>query len=103
MIYNSTKLKKDHKQKGLMFVDINITGQMSVPVYMGTYNLFISKKVVGKLGLSISKSTKKIKTMNSKSVSIVGAAQLVELQINEWKGKKDFEVIHLDDYDSCLV
>lgn len=55
-------------------------------VDIGAFDLFISEKVVGKLGGS-SKSTRNIKTINSKEVSIVGIAQGVELQINKWKGK----------------
>lgn len=67
MILNYAKVKRDHKQKQLMFMDINIAGQRrSALVYMGTFNLFRSKKAVGKLGLSISISTKRIKTVNSK-------------------------------------
>lgn len=55
-----------------------------------------------KLGLSIRKLTKKIKMVNSNEVSIVGVAQGLELQIDEWKGKEDLEVIHLNDYEFVL-
>ncbi|KAH1082109.1 hypothetical protein J1N35_021870 [Gossypium stocksii] len=48
------------------------------------------------------KSTNKIKTINSKEVLTVGITQGIELQIGQWKGKKGFEVIHLDDYDFVL-
>lgn len=41
--------------------------------------MFILEKVGGKLGLLVSKSTKKSKTVNSKEVSTVGVAQGVEL------------------------
>ncbi|KAH1038612.1 hypothetical protein J1N35_040355 [Gossypium stocksii] len=44
----------------------------SVVVDTGMSNLFISEKVMGKLGLSISKLTKKIKTINFKEISTVG-------------------------------
>ncbi|KAH1032115.1 hypothetical protein J1N35_044289 [Gossypium stocksii] len=47
-------------------------------------------------------STKKIKIVNSKEVPTVGVAQRVELHISQWKGKEDFEVIHLDDYNFVI-
>ncbi|KAH1031912.1 hypothetical protein J1N35_044086 [Gossypium stocksii] len=32
----------------------------------------------------------------------MGVVRNVELQIGKWKGKEDFEVIHIDDYDYVL-
>ncbi|MBA0800486.1 hypothetical protein Gohar_010915, partial [Gossypium harknessii] len=61
---NSMVLFRKNKdgEEGLMFVDINIAGpKWSALVDMGASNLFISKKVENKLGLSIGKSNKKIK------------------------------------------
>ncbi|PPR97844.1 hypothetical protein GOBAR_AA22819 [Gossypium barbadense] len=75
-----------------MFVDINIVGQKrSAFVDAGASDLFISKKVEEKLGLSIKKSNRKIKTVNSEEALTVGVVRNVELQISEWNGKKDFE------------
>ncbi|KAH1108249.1 hypothetical protein J1N35_012017 [Gossypium stocksii] len=48
------------------------------------------------------KLNKKIKKVKSEKVSAMGVAQGAELQIGEWKGKKNFEVIHLNDYDFVL-
>ncbi|PPR92863.1 hypothetical protein GOBAR_AA27813 [Gossypium barbadense] len=79
-----------------MFVDINIASQkQSTLIDTGASDLFISEKAAKKLGLSIRKSNKKIKTVNSEEAP----TRNVELQIGEWKGKEDFEVIQLDDYD----
>ncbi|KAH1038819.1 hypothetical protein J1N35_040562, partial [Gossypium stocksii] len=58
---------------------------------MGALDLCISDKFVGKIGFHVSKSTKTIKTVNSEEVSTVRVAHKVEPQINEWKGKEDFE------------
>ncbi|MBA0754081.1 hypothetical protein Gogos_021084 [Gossypium gossypioides] len=92
--------KKKNSNEGLMLVDINIAGQKrSGLVDTGVSNLFISKKAAKKLGLSIRKSNKKIKTVNSDEAPTVGVVQNVELQIDEWKGKEEFKVIQLDDYD----
>ncbi|MBA0735901.1 hypothetical protein Gogos_019702, partial [Gossypium gossypioides] len=95
--------KKRNGGEGLIFVDINITGQKrSALVDTRASDLFISKKAVGKLGLSIKKSNRKIKTINSEETPTVGVVRDVELQISEWKGKEEFEVIQLDDYDYVL-
>lgn len=63
MILNFAEAKKDYKHKRLIFVDINITGRMSAFVDSGASDLFILDKIVGKLGLSISKSAKKIRLL----------------------------------------
>lgn len=64
--------------------------------------MFISKKAAKKLGLLITKSNRKIKMVNSEKAPTVRVVRNVELQIGEWKGNKDFEVIQLDDYDYVL-
>ncbi|MBA0756605.1 hypothetical protein Gogos_020935 [Gossypium gossypioides] len=95
--------KKRNGEEGLMFMDINIAGQKrSALIDSRASYLVISKKAAKKLGPSIKKSNKKIKTVNSQEASTVGVVHNVELQIGEWKGKEDFEVIQLDDYD-CLL
>ncbi|MFQ6654204.1 hypothetical protein Gotur_025282 [Gossypium turneri] len=94
--------KKRNGEEGLMFVDINIAGQKwSALIDTGVSDLFISKKTA-KLGLLIKKSNKKIKTVNFEEAPTVGVVYNVELQITEWKGKEDFEVIQLEDYDYVL-
>ncbi|MBA0756335.1 hypothetical protein Gogos_005458 [Gossypium gossypioides] len=95
--------KKRNGGEGLIFVDINIAGQKrSVLVDTRASDLFISKKATRKLGLLIKKLNRKIKTVNSKEALTVGVVHNVELQIGEWKGKEEFEVIQLDDYDYVL-
>ncbi|MBA0761884.1 hypothetical protein Gotri_024461 [Gossypium trilobum] len=85
--------KKRNGEEGLMFVDINIVGQKrSALIDMGASDLFISKKAAKKLGLSIKKSNKEIKTVNSEEALTMGVVRNVELQISEWKSNKDFEV-----------
>lgn len=52
MILNSIKVKRNCKQKGLMFININIAGRRkSALIDTGVSDLFISKKIVGKIGL----------------------------------------------------
>ncbi|MBA0754908.1 hypothetical protein Gogos_019856, partial [Gossypium gossypioides] len=94
---------KRNGKKRLMFVDINIVGQKrSALIDTEASDLFISEKATRKLGLSIKKSNRKIKTVNFEEAPTMGVVQNVELQISEWKGKEDFEVIQLDDYDYVL-
>ncbi|MBA0737295.1 hypothetical protein Gogos_010765 [Gossypium gossypioides] len=95
--------KKRDENEGLMFVDINIAGQKrSALVDMGALDLFILEKTAKKLGLLIKKSNRKIKMINSEEAPTVGVVRNVELQIDKWKGKEEFEVIKLDDYDYVL-
>ncbi|MFQ6645861.1 hypothetical protein Gotur_019383 [Gossypium turneri] len=71
--------KKRNGKEGLMFIDINIAGQnWSALIDTGASDLFISEKDARKL------------------------VHNMELQIGKWKGKEDFEVIQLDDYDYVL-
>ncbi|KAH1091990.1 hypothetical protein J1N35_019247 [Gossypium stocksii] len=97
-----TPAKRNNRQVELMFVNINTASRRSALVDKRASDLFISKKVTGKIGILIIKLTKKIKMVNFKEVLIVVIAQKVELQISEWKSKEDFKVIHLDDYDIVL-
>ncbi|MBA0756274.1 hypothetical protein Gogos_021269 [Gossypium gossypioides] len=95
--------KKMNGGERLMFVDINITGQKrSALVNTRVSDLFISEKATRQLGLSIKKSNRKIKTVNSEDAPTVGVVRNVELQIREWKGNEEFKVIQLDDYDYVL-
>ncbi|MBA0552678.1 hypothetical protein Golob_023461, partial [Gossypium lobatum] len=62
-----------------MFVDINIVGQKrSALIDMEASNLFISKKATKKLGLSIKKSNKKIKTVNSEEAPTIRVVRNVK-------------------------
>ncbi|MBA0723113.1 hypothetical protein Golax_003722, partial [Gossypium laxum] len=62
--------------KGLMFVDINIAGQKrSALIDMGALDLFMSKKAVKKVGLSIRRSNKKIKVATSEKAPTVGVVR----------------------------
>lgn len=90
MVLNYAKAIRDLKKKRLMFVDVNIISRRSTLVDTRAFDLFISEKAVGKLGLLVSKSIKRTKTVNFKKVSTLSVTQGVELQIDQWKGKDDF-------------
>ncbi|MBA0552318.1 hypothetical protein Golob_023142, partial [Gossypium lobatum] len=70
---------KRNGEEGLMFVDINIVGEKrSALIDTGASDLFMSEKATKKLGLSIKKLNKKIKTVNSDEALIVGVVHNVE-------------------------
>ncbi|MFQ6650418.1 hypothetical protein Gotur_022873 [Gossypium turneri] len=76
--------KRRNGREGLMFVDINIACQKrSALIDTGASDLFISEKAARKLGLSIKKSNRKIKTVNFEESPTVGVVRDVELQIGE--------------------
>ncbi|KAH1047201.1 hypothetical protein J1N35_037985 [Gossypium stocksii] len=65
--------KEGSQVERINIVDINIANQMRNAFFdMVAYNLFISEKAMGKLGLSVSKLTKKINIINFKEVTTVG-------------------------------
>ncbi|GMJ10676.1 hypothetical protein HRI_004736800 [Hibiscus trionum] len=65
--------KKGNKKKGLMFVDITVTGQkLSALVDTGASELFISEQAAKKLGLCVEKASGFIKTVYSKEAPIAG-------------------------------
>ncbi|MBA0573776.1 hypothetical protein Golob_001033 [Gossypium lobatum] len=79
-------------EEGLMFVHINIVGQKrSALVDTRALDLFISEKAAKKLSLSIRKSNKNIKTVNSEEAPTVGVVRNMKLQIGEWKDNEEFE------------
>ncbi|KAK5838602.1 hypothetical protein PVK06_007336 [Gossypium arboreum] len=57
VMLNFVNVKRDRKQKELIFVDINTESRRrSALIDTEASNLFIPNKFVGKLGLSVSKS-----------------------------------------------
>ncbi|MBA0610759.1 hypothetical protein Godav_011554 [Gossypium davidsonii] len=99
VILNYTNSMTDCKQKRLMFVDINIAGRRrSALVDTRLLGLFVSKNATSKLGLS----TCGLETIVSDTTEKRAVTQGVKLQISKWKGKEDFKVIHVDDYDFVL-
>ncbi|KAH1092211.1 hypothetical protein J1N35_019468 [Gossypium stocksii] len=64
---NKEEVEPIENKKGLIFLDINIAGQKrSALVDTEALDLFILEKAMDKFGLSISKSTKRIKTISAK-------------------------------------
>ncbi|KAK8586224.1 hypothetical protein V6N13_130745 [Hibiscus sabdariffa] len=84
-IMSSVQVKKGHKQKGLMFVDITIEGnKLSALVDTGASELFMSDEAAKRLNLPVEKANGWIKTVNSKEAPIVGMTGRVKLQLGKF-------------------
>ncbi|KAE8723917.1 hypothetical protein F3Y22_tig00011277pilonHSYRG00002 [Hibiscus syriacus] len=102
-ILSTMEVKKGHKKKGLMYVDITVVGQkMSVLVDTSASELFMSEQIAKRLGLHMEKASGSVKTVNAEEVPIVGVVKGIELTIRGWSGKEAIEVISLDDFDFFL-
>ncbi|KAL1062121.1 hypothetical protein V6Z11_D13G060700 [Gossypium hirsutum] len=72
-----------------MFVDIMVAGrELNALVNIGAFDVFMSEEI-----------TRRIKTVNSKSVPITGVVKGVDLYLGDMTGKAIIKVIPLDDYD----
>ncbi|KAE8717265.1 hypothetical protein F3Y22_tig00110054pilonHSYRG00017 [Hibiscus syriacus] len=90
------------RQKGLMYIYINIVGQMkSVIRDTRETDQFMFKKAADNLGLKVENESGYIKIINSKEVPINGVTRMIELRIGGWKCMEDFKV-HLE-HNSCDV
>ena len=102
-IMSSVQVKRGHKHKGLMFVDIIVAGKkLSALVDTGASELFMSDEAAKKLDLHVEKASGMIKTVNSKERPIVGIAKGVKLELGSWHGKENIKVIPLDDFDFVI-
>ncbi|KAE8665117.1 cytochrome P450 78A7-like [Hibiscus syriacus] len=88
-ILSTMEVKKGHKKKGLMYVDITVAGQkMSALVNIGASELFMSEQIAKRLGLHVEKETGSIKIVNAEEVPIAGVAKGIDLTVGGWSGKK---------------
>ncbi|PPR83621.1 hypothetical protein GOBAR_AA37090 [Gossypium barbadense] len=73
--------------------------KLNALVNTGASNLFMLEELARKLSLKIKNEPGRIKTVNSKSISLKGVAKGVDLQLGDWTGKASIKVIPLDNYD----
>ncbi|KAE8658935.1 hypothetical protein F3Y22_tig00116965pilonHSYRG00363 [Hibiscus syriacus] len=99
-IHSTMEVKKGHKKKGLVYVDITVAGQkMRALVDTGASELFMSEQITKRLGLHVEKASGSIKTVNAEEVPIARVAKGIELTVGGWSGKEAIKVIPLDDFD----
>ena len=96
------RTEKSVEGDGLMYVKALVNGvAVMALVDTGATNSFISTDCANELGLSLAPSTNQIKTANSELQRIRGCSS-VDLEIGDWKGKFNFHVVALDDFDCIL-
>ncbi|EOY26319.1 Uncharacterized protein TCM_027814 [Theobroma cacao] len=97
-------VRKGGKQaKGLMYADMVVAGQhVEALVDTGASDLFVSEQGAAKLDLKADSAGGWVKTVNSKWVRIKGIAKGIDVQLGEWHGTEDIEVIQMDDYEVVM-
>ena len=68
----------------------------------GAAHNFVADRMIQQHGLKVSKCPSKIKAVNSEAKLVLGIAYRVKFKVDEWKGKMNFLVMELDDFDVIL-
>lgn len=98
-----TKEKEAALNSEMFFMKVNVCGRtLYALVDTGASNMFMSTEVAKILNLRMEPTGNTFKPVNSKGVHGVGSTSDVDVKIGGWKGKMEFEVIILDDYDLIL-
>ncbi|EOY14208.1 Uncharacterized protein TCM_033493 [Theobroma cacao] len=91
------------RAKGLMYADLLVAGQqVEALVDTGASDLFVSEQAAIKLGIKTDRACGWVKTVNSKRVRTKGVAKGVDVQLRQWHGAEDIEVIPMDDYEAVV-
>ncbi|KAK4383414.1 Transposon Ty3-I Gag-Pol polyprotein [Sesamum angolense] len=86
------------KQKGLMYVRVQINGKAVITMLdLGATHNFVADREIQKLGLTLAQHSSRIK-VTSEAKPIQGVA-CVELKVSAWTGKCNLMVVLLDDFD----
>ncbi|KAL0305330.1 UNVERIFIED_CONTAM: hypothetical protein Sangu_3037600 [Sesamum angustifolium] len=98
----SAMQERPPKQKGLMYVRVQINGKavMAMLDSSATHN-FVADREIQKLGLTLAQHSSRIKTVNSEAKPIQGVA-CEELKVGAWTGKCNLMVVPLDDFDVII-
>ncbi|XP_042951365.1 uncharacterized protein LOC122286598 [Carya illinoinensis] len=104
-LLNSLKAnpKPSTKDRSLMYVEAEINGKKThAMVDSGASHNFIKKEEAARLGISLEKGQGWLKAVNSDAKPLDGVARGVELQLGTWRGKLDFSVAPMDDFNIVL-
>ncbi|XP_072971538.1 UBA domain-containing protein Mud1-like [Typha angustifolia] len=94
---------KNRKPNKLIFVDIEINGKLTKAlVDTGATHNFVADHEPRRLRLLLSKDSSLMKAMNSKCQLIVGQAKVVHIAVGSWRGKANFMMVPLDDFQVIL-
>ncbi|XP_059627177.1 transketolase, chloroplastic-like [Cornus florida] len=100
---HDTKKGKVKKVAGVRYVDAQVGGKavQALVDTSATHN-FITPKEAQRLGLEMRKTEGWIKAVNSDEARVNRVCKEVELCMQGWKGKADFQVVEMDDHDMVL-
>ncbi|KAK0598331.1 hypothetical protein LWI29_033736 [Acer saccharum] len=99
---NTISVEKQPNVVGLMYVTVQINGRkIRAMLDVGATNNFLSQREVDRLGLSMTNSTSRVKSVNSMAKPIAGVAEAT-LKIGSWQGTVNMMVVPLDDFDFIL-
>ncbi|GAV58733.1 gag-asp_proteas domain-containing protein [Cephalotus follicularis] len=85
---------------GFLYVKVVLNFvEIVVMIDTGATHNFVTKRMVEKLGLKVSKHQSKIKSMNVVAHAVQGMSHDVPLQMGAWKNQLNLMVVPLDDFD----
>uniref|UniRef100_A0A803N8Q4 RNA-directed DNA polymerase n=1 Tax=Chenopodium quinoa TaxID=63459 RepID=A0A803N8Q4_CHEQI len=88
---------------GLMYCRVTVNGsEMWAMIDTGATHNFLKGGLVRKMGLKVQPSSHMIKTVNSAAADSVGIVKDVFVKMGAWKGKVEFLVVEMDDYELVL-
>ena len=101
-LVNAITTENPSSFKGLMYLKVMVNGHaVQAMLDTGATNNFVSQRLVGSLGLTVSKCSSKIKAVNSGAQPIQGTAHSL-LKVGRWEQECSFMAVPLDDFDLIL-
>ncbi|XP_059636214.1 DNA damage-inducible protein 1-like [Cornus florida] len=103
MAHDTKQKGKAKKVAGVRYVDAQVGGKaVQALVDTGATHNFITPEEAQRLGLEMRKTEGWIKAVNSEEARVSRVCKEVELCLQGWKGKADFQVAEMDDHDMVL-
>ena len=94
---------RDPERNSLEYVQMNIGGaDILTMVNSGATHNFMSEDIVRRIGLKFVPLKAQMKTLNSPPDYVLGVAEKVDTTLGEWRGKVDFTIVRIDDYEAVL-
>ncbi|KAK3009922.1 hypothetical protein RJ639_011492 [Escallonia herrerae] len=97
------KKKKSKKKRGLLYATMDVAGKtQEALVDTGASHNFMSPRVAEWLRLKLTKDGSWFTAMNAEEQPMNGVFKNVDLRIDEWTGKADFNIIDMDELGVVL-
>ncbi|RWR95040.1 gag-asp_proteas domain-containing protein [Cinnamomum micranthum f. kanehirae] len=102
-LLNAIQNEGPSQTNSLIYLKVVLNGNLaSAMVDTSATHNFVAKRVVSRLGLSLTKGQSQMKAMNSDAKPIVGMANDVTLRLGQWFGLCNFMIVPLDDFEVIL-